>query len=101
MKITLGELRQAILPLLREATDEWSVRSGENLLVRRESDGPKDWRWHVSRKVQYFSSADIVMSPRSPQDRQVWTFRRPDGWLVAVDENQFFSRPEWKYSKRF
>ena len=86
--------------LIRENVEDYVLRGRENVLVRRESESSKDWRWHVTKKVLYFTADDLVSGPRSPMDNQTWTFRQGE-WLIAVHEDQFFKKPEWQFKKRF
>ncbi len=90
MKICVGDLRR----IIREAAgNEWIVRGGQQLLFRR-VDEPKDaWRYSVFPKVMYFSDVDIYMKPQRNVDRQNWTFRYGE-FLVSVDEDQFYKKPD-------
>jgi len=86
---------------LNESIDRnWIVRGGERVLVRRENETPNDWRWHNTNKVQYFTDADMVSGPETPTKHQTWVFRKA-GWLIAVDEENFFSRPNWEHPRRW
>lgn len=74
----------------------WVVRAGSQVMVRRELDPIDSWRPHTTTKVLYFTDDDRLRGPSSSTAEQAWTFRDGD-WLVVIRDEQFLTRPEWKF----
>jgi len=92
MKITLGDLKTVIQEALVETRNEYVVRGGSEILVRREDEPKNAWRWETFPKVLYFSPSELVRKPRGPTDLQNYVFKR-DGMLYAVDARRFYLMP--------
>lgn len=97
MRTNVATLKRVI----REATlGRWIVRAGSQVLVKRKDEPPDAWRPHTVKKVLYLDDSELVKGPSSPAREHTWVFNR-DGWMIAVNDAQLFSRPEWKYRRRF
>lgn len=84
----MNELRS-----LLESSNDFVVRGGRELLTKGADELSAAWRWQYFQKVLYFTSDELVKAPKSPQDRQVWVFKRDD-MMFAIAERDFFIRPE-------
>ncbi len=96
MKTSIKNLREFIHEELSFQNEPYVIRGGSKVLVKRAGD---EWSWTVLRQVTYFNNDDLVKGPWSKTQEQVWKFRR-GGDLYAIRDDQFLSKPEWKYKSR-
>jgi hypothetical protein len=97
MKLTLKNLRNIVIEAI---SHDYVVRAGADVLFRHEGEKSSDWRWIKLDKVTYFSVDELIRGPSAPTRPHVWEFKRGNN-LYAVYDESFYSRPEWKYQRRF
>jgi len=96
MKLSIKYLRRILREEISKLTEPYVVRGNSEVLVKRSG---ADWAWTVLCKVTYFNSDVLVKGPWSQTQEQVWKFS-VNGDIYAIRDEQFLSRPQWKYKAR-